>query len=302
MKNNNIQYDIDNEPIVISKSISDLFLKQKNPGNCMALYWFYYQTAKWQKTNQPKATTLYVANGLGWSVDKVRKTKNILRELGLIEDVYGKGDGGQFAGMYVLVKFIWGKRSVSELNINNINTLTGSRKNGSTEKTGVRRKREYGENGSTENTEGNALSINNKNALSINNKNALSINNKNALNKKIITTKKITPKLFNNFWELYPKKIDKGKCLTLWTRICTRQDNVPTWSEIKKAIHYQKQSERWQDAKFIPHPSTWLNQSRWLDDPAEMKIVKFDYDKPKPKTTFGHLDAVTPIYEDDDSY
>lgn len=121
-------------------------------------------------------------------------------------------------------------------------------------------------------------------------------------NDKIITTKKITPKLFNDFWELYPKKIDKGKCLTLWTRICTRQDNVPTWSEIKKAIHYQKQSERWQNAKFIPHPSTWLNQCRWLDDPAEMKTVKFDYDKPKPKTTFGHLDAVTPNYEDDDSY
>jgi hypothetical protein len=134
-------------------------------------------------------------------------------------------------------------------------------------------------------------------------KNNIDLKNNSLLeDKKIITTKKITPKLFNNFWELYPKKIDKGKCLTLWTRICTRQDNVPTWSEIKKAIHYQKQSERWQDAKFIPHPSTWLNQSRWLDDPAEMKIVKFDYDKPKPKTTFGHLDAVTPIYEDDDSY
>ena len=134
-------------------------------------------------------------------------------------------------------------------------------------------------------------------------KNNIDLKNNSLLeDKKIITTKKITPKLFNDFWELYPKKIDKGKCLTLWTRICTRQDNVPTWSEIKKAIHYQKQSERWQDVKFIPHPSTWLNQSRWLDDPAEMKIVKFDYDKPKSKTTFGHLDAVTPNYEDDDSY
>ena len=33
----------------------------------------------------------------------------------------------------------------------------------------------------------------------------------------------------------------------------------------------QKRSDRWQDKKYIPAPTPWLNQRRWLDDPGEMK-------------------------------
>ena len=56
-----ISYDIQDEPIVIHKSIIDKFLKKDKPGDLIALYLFYYYTAKWQKTNQPKATTGYSA-------------------------------------------------------------------------------------------------------------------------------------------------------------------------------------------------------------------------------------------------
>jgi hypothetical protein len=84
--------------------------------------------------------------------------------------------------------------------------------------------------------------------------------------------KRISPILFNSFWEIYPKKTDKGKALTSWNRICSRKNGEkPTWSMIRKAIFAQKETERWADPNFIPHPTTWLNQSRWLDDPKEMK-------------------------------
>jgi len=96
--------------------------------------------------------------------------------------------------------------------------------------------------------------------------------------KRTITSKnsKIQKSQFEIFWKLYPKKIDKGKCLAIWNRICTRQDNVPNWLEIRKAIHSQKNSERWKDPKFIKHPSTWLNNFGWLDNASEMKSYNFE--------------------------
>lgn len=89
-------------------------------------------------------------------------------------------------------------------------------------------------------------------------------------------TRFITPNQFNNFWELYPRKAEKGKALTSWNKLCTKKTGVkPTWRQIRSAIIAQKQSDRWQNKDFIPLPTTWLNQSRWLDDPNEMK--NFDY-------------------------
>lgn len=85
----------------------------------------------------------------------------------------------------------------------------------------------------------------------------------------------ITSKLFEDFWELYPKKVDKGKAISKWNQICSRKENRPTWKEVYKAVQDQIKTERWQTKKYIPHPTTWLNQSRWLDDPKEMISIKF---------------------------
>jgi hypothetical protein len=85
--------------------------------------------------------------------------------------------------------------------------------------------------------------------------------------------KKIILSQFEDFWKLYPRHVDKGKAKTLWEYICRWNNHEkPTWREIKTAVINQKKSERWQDTKFIPLPTTWLNQQRWLDDPNEMKI------------------------------
>ena len=86
--------------------------------------------------------------------------------------------------------------------------------------------------------------------------------------------KYITASLFDTFWKMYPRKVDKGKVKTIWERLCNKKTDRPKWDDIKLAIIAQKQTDRWQELKFIPHPSTWLNQSRWEDDPAEMKSYK----------------------------
>jgi len=98
------------------------------------------------------------------------------------------------------------------------------------------------------------------------------------------TNNHITASQFEKFWKMYPRKVDKGKALTKWNNICSRKStDRPTWKDIRSAIHNQKESERWQDPKFIPHPTTWLNQSRWLDDPEEMK----NYNRKETTNTSG---------------
>ena len=77
---------IENQLVILTKQTLDIFLRQDNPSELIALYTFYYYTAKWQGTNQPKCTTSYVANGLHWSENKVRKVKKQLIEFGLIEE------------------------------------------------------------------------------------------------------------------------------------------------------------------------------------------------------------------------
>ena len=89
----------------------------------------------------------------------------------------------------------------------------------------------------------------------------------------------ITPTLFDTFWKMYPRKTDKGKALSKWNQLCAKKENRPTWHEIKNAIRQQQKSDRWQNPTFIPMPTTWLNQSRWLDDPEQMTSFNFEKDE-----------------------
>ncbi len=113
-----------------------------------------------------------------------------------------------------------------------------------------------------------------------------------ATNNKI---KLITPILFDEFWELYPKRKgnSKAKALQSWNKICKLPKNSssvprPKWKEIKKAIKVQSKSERWQkQPEYIPLTSTWLNGYRWLDDAESLNVVE-DYNKPKRTNTVGY--------------
>lgn len=90
----------------------------------------------------------------------------------------------------------------------------------------------------------------------------------------------ITPSQFDEFWELYPRKEDKGRAQTSWEKICNKPpENRPSFQTLMNALRAQRETDRWKDKKFIPHPATWLNQKRWLDDPEQM----VDYSKSKKK-------------------
>lgn len=65
------------------------------------------------------------------------------------------------------------------------------------------------------------------------------------------------PEGFVRFWESYPRKEAKAAALKSW------QSKKPKIEDVLLALQTEKQ--RWTDPKYIPHPSTWLNQRRWED-------------------------------------
>lgn len=165
---------IENSLIILTKQTLDIFLRQKNPSELIALYTFYYYTAKWQATNQIKCTTGYVAKGLHWGVNKTRKVKKQLKDFGLIEDVQTRDPiTKKVCGHYIRMNYIFKKETIEKTQEcakdSTDSTLTDAHSVGG-ENTNVLAKKAtlsicYGvdERGT------NALSTNNKNALSTDN-------------------------------------------------------------------------------------------------------------------------------------
>ena len=75
---------------------------------------------------------------------------------------------------------------------------------------------------------------------------------------------------FNEFWEIYPRKVGKKKALQEWHKI-NHDDGLLT--RILESLEKQKKSKQWDNKQFIPHPATWLNQERWDD------LIEPDSDK-----------------------
>jgi hypothetical protein len=96
-------------PIVIHPHLLQKFMKQgKHYSNLLALYSFYLYHAQLQKTNKPLATDEFVKNGLNWALDRVKKTKKILKELKVIEVVQHK------KYYYIHLFFIYTKKKIAD--------------------------------------------------------------------------------------------------------------------------------------------------------------------------------------------
>lgn len=76
---------------------------------------------------------------------------------------------------------------------------------------------------------------------------------------------------FDEWWETYPRKEGKGKARDAWRAKRLTPADVP---RLTSAVERQRHTEQWQreGGRFIPHPSTWLNQERWDDEP-EIVVV-----------------------------
>ena len=73
---------------------------------------------------------------------------------------------------------------------------------------------------------------------------------------------------FNEFWKIYPRRVGKLDAEKAFIR-ATRRFEVDEILEGAKKFAQMKLGE---EIKFIPHPATWLNQGRWMDEyPDESK-------------------------------
>ncbi len=70
---------------------------------------------------------------------------------------------------------------------------------------------------------------------------------------------------FDTFWYEYPKKVGKEAARKAWFK------NKPDIDLVLKALEWQKKSPQWfkNNGIYIPHGSTWINGSRWLDEPTQ---------------------------------
>lgn len=80
-------------------------------------------------------------------------------------------------------------------------------------------------------------------------------------------SKKINPDQFEEFWKLYPRKVGKPAAKLKWNSLSKKPDkDQPSFETIKNSIQAYKDSGEWDVERYIPHPTTWLNQERWNDD------------------------------------
>ena len=79
---------------------------------------------------------------------------------------------------------------------------------------------------------------------------------------------KDTNVLFDQFWLKYPSKVGKGAAVSAFSKI---KNPAETIGLILTALEWQVVSQKWteKDGQYIPHPSTYLNQQRWLDEPKQ---------------------------------
>lgn len=105
--------DIADDLLIVNKHTIDTLFRLENSADCVALYMFYYKTAKWQKTNQIKASDTYVKSCLKWGIEKTRRTKKILRENGLI-DVVQSRENNRITGWYIKVSYLVSKKKIEE--------------------------------------------------------------------------------------------------------------------------------------------------------------------------------------------
>lgn len=108
--------DISEELLIVNKKTIEALFKLDDALECVALYMFYYKTAKWQKTNQIKATDEYAKKVLKIGKSKLIKAKKTLKENGLI-DIVQKRENNKISGWYIKVSYIVQKRDIKDVKV-----------------------------------------------------------------------------------------------------------------------------------------------------------------------------------------
>lgn len=70
---------------------------------------------------------------------------------------------------------------------------------------------------------------------------------------------------FEIFWKIYPRKTGKGAARRAYDAAWKKADEEAIFAAAERYAASKP------DPKFTPHPATWLNQERWLDEELQPK-------------------------------
>ncbi len=91
------------------------------------------------------------------------------------------------------------------------------------------------------------------------------------------------PPMFEKFWKAYPRKVAKKPALTAWIK----QDVEADMYGAKAAVDDLEKRTRlgwWnKDKTKIPHPASWINAQRWLDEGWADEIAGHDRQTDRPR-------------------
>jgi len=96
---------------------------------------------------------------------------------------------------------------------------------------------------------------------------------------------------FDEFWKAYPNKVGKDAARKAFDK---RKATRELLDLMLSAVGLQRQSKKWTDdgGKYIPHPSTWLNEGRWMDEGIQpVSVTVPSREGPDP--------ALQKLYDDD---
>jgi hypothetical protein len=88
-------------------------------------------------------------------------------------------------------------------------------------------------------------------------------------NVKNTKEKNSNPHVFDQFWDLYPRKVGKASARKVFTQL-HEGDRAKAMEGVRKL----RQDPNLPPTEFIPHPTTWLNREGWDDDPYPKRELK----------------------------
>ena len=92
--------------IMIPMETMRTFLRAEDPADTCSLYLFYCYTAKWQKTNQPRATDGFARKGLNMGRTRIERAQKFLIENKFIEKIVRRDAlSGMITGWYMKVNY-----------------------------------------------------------------------------------------------------------------------------------------------------------------------------------------------------
>lgn len=73
---------------------------------------------------------------------------------------------------------------------------------------------------------------------------------------------------FEEWWKNYPRRVAKIAARKAWDKIRPTPELHAT---MLATLGWQCRLEQWREVKWIPHPATYLNDGRFLDEPLGVK-------------------------------